>query len=308
MTNDAPKDLAASIRQRLLDMARRTGRPFNELLAYYGMERFLYRLSQSKHASSFVLKGALLLHALQGEEARSTSDIDLLGFGSDAPEAVAKRVRECLLVEVPPDGVLFDADSVNAEPIAEGADYQGVRVQVRGALGKMRLALQVDVGFGDALEPEPALIDYPVLLNFPAPKLLGYARESVVAEKFDAMVKLGATNSRMKDFGDLYGLSLTMPFDGVSLTKALEATLSKRGTRIQEALPLVLTPEFGLLSQKQTQWRSYLKKRQFAVRPPDSLEEVLNQIRLFLLPPVTALSQHTLFKKRWLPGGPWKDE
>ena len=308
MTNDAPKDLAASIRKRLLDRARKTDRPFNELLAYYGMERFLYRLSQSKHASSFVLKGALLLHVWQGEEARSTSDIDLLGFGSNAPEAVAQRIRECLLVVVPSDGIRFDAESVQAEPIAEGADDQGVRVQVQGMLGKMRLALQVDVGFGDTLEPEPVLIDYPVLLDLPAPKLFGYARESVVAEKFEAMVKLGAANSRMKDFGDLYGLSLTMPFDGARLARALEATLVKRGTRIQDALPLVLTPEFGLLPQKKTQWRSYLKKRRFAVRPPDSLEEVLKQIRLFLLPPVTALSQHTPFKKRWLPGGPWKDD
>ncbi len=308
MTKDAPKDLAASIRQRLLDIARRTGRPFNELLTYYGMERFLYRLSQSEHASSFILKGALLLHVWQGEGARSTSDIDLVGFGSNAPEAVAERVRECLLVEVPPDGVQFDTESVQAEPIAEGADYQGVRVQVRGLLGKMRLALQVDVGFGDALEPEPALVDYPALLDFPAPKLLGYARESLVAEKFEAMVKLGATNSRMKDFGDLYGLSLTMPFNGVSLTNALEVTLAKRGTRIQDVLPLVLTPEFVLLPQKKTQWRSYLKKRRFAVRPPDSLEDVLKQIRLFLLPPVIALSQHTPFKKQWLPGGPWRDD
>lgn len=307
MTRDSHKNLAASIRQRLLDKARKTGRPFNEMLSYYGMERFLYRLSQSTYASSFVLKGALLLHVWQGEAARSTSDIDLLGFGPNAPKAVAERVRECLMVDVEPDGINFDADSVRAEPITEGADYQGVRVQIRGALGKMQLTLQVDVGFGDALEPEPVSIDYPILLDLPAPKLLGYSRESLVAEKFEAMVKLGAANSRMKDFGDIYGLSLTTPFEGGRLQRAMEATLGKRGTIIEGALPLVLTPEFALLPQKETQWRSYLKKRRSGVKPPASLEEVLNSIRLFLLPPFVALQQHAQFKSHWLPGGPWQD-
>jgi hypothetical protein len=269
------------------------------------MERFLYRVSQSKHSSSFVLKGALLLHVWQGETARSTSDIDLLGFGSNSPEAVADRIRGCLLAEVPPDGILFDPEALRVEPIAEEAEYHGVRVHVPGLLGKMRLALQVDVGFGDALVPEPSLVDYPLMLDHPAPRLLAYARECLVAEKFEAMVKLGAANSRMKDFNDLYGLSRTMPFDGALLVKALDATLGKRGTVVLEALPLVLTPEFALLPEKVIQWRSYLKKKSFVVSPPESFAEVLASIRRFIIPPFTAIRQRTAFQEQWHPGGPW---
>ena len=233
-------------------------------------------------------------------------DIDLLGYGGNEPSAVADRIRECLLVDVPPDGIIFDTENVKAETIIEGAEYRGVRVRIVATLGKMRLPIQVDVGFGDALVAEPSLLKYPVLLDQPAPKILVYPRESLVAEKFETMIKMGAANSRMKDFGDLYALSLSQAFDGERLIKALDATFNNRGVDISENIPLVLTSEFAKLPQKEIQWKGYVKKRQFSIQPSASLAEVMLSLRGFLLMPFEALREGKSFPFQWLPGGPWK--
>ena len=222
------KNIAASVRQRLLNRAREDKRPFNELLQYYAMERFLFRLSQSDYAEQFILKGALMLRVWQSPEIRPTVDIDMLGKTDNDANAILDQMREILAVEVENDGVVFDAGSLQTEAITEDADYQGLRVRCRASLDRAQITLQVDIGFGDVVHPAPVKANFPILLDFPAPELLCYSRESAVAEKFEAMVKLAALNSRMKDFYDIWLLSRQFDFEAANLSEAIHRTLNKR--------------------------------------------------------------------------------
>ena len=201
------KNLPASVRQRLLDRARSGQRPFNELLQYYAMERFLYRLTRSAHAGRFILKGALMLRVWRSPEIRSTMDIDMLARTSNGEADILAQIREIMAVNVEPDGIVFDPASIQAERITEDADYEGIRIRFRALLDTARVTLQIDVGFGDIIYPGPEESDLPAMLDFPPPRLLCYSRESAIAEKFEAMVKLGVLNSRMKDFYDIWLLS-----------------------------------------------------------------------------------------------------
>ena len=208
------KNLPASVRQRLTNKARETDRPFQEVLQYFAMERFLYRLSRSRHADRFVLKGALMFTAWGAPASRPTKDIDLLARTDNAVEAVTAVMAEVCGQTVDADGLEFDVGSVAGEAIKEDADYPGVRVTFLVTLQNARVSMQIDVGFGDVVTPAATMTDYPVLLDFAAPHLLGYPRETVVAEKFEAMTKLGLLNSRMKDFYDLWLLARQFDFDG----------------------------------------------------------------------------------------------
>lgn len=207
MKRDALKDLSASVRARLTNLAKEQNEDFQELLSRYARERLLYRLSISEYQARFILKGALLFTSWTGSPHRPTRDLDLLGHGPTELALLEKAFREVCLVEVQPDGLEFQSDSVDGERIKEGENYEGVRLHLKVLLGNARIVLQVDVGFGDRVVPKPEDIDFPVLLDFPAPHLKSYPRETVVAEKFEAMVKLGMLNSRMKDFYDLWILS-----------------------------------------------------------------------------------------------------
>ena len=206
------KNIAASIHQRLLNVARETGRPFNEVLQYFAMERLLYRLSRSDHKDSFVLKGALLFRVWDIPDSRATRDIDFLAFLDNSPENLAVIFRDVCTIEGA-DGLVFDPDSVDARTIKEDADYEGVRVRFRSLLGKARITMQIDVGFGDKVHPGVVRADYPVILDLPAPVLRAYPPETVVAEKVEAMIHLGSLNSRMKDFYDVWRLSRQFEFD-----------------------------------------------------------------------------------------------
>ena len=204
---------AASVRQRLLNRARSEGRAFQELATLYAMERFLYRLGRSQHAELFVLKGGLMTMTWAGEYARLTRDIDLLGRGTNSIEAVVARIREVLALEVE-DGVRFDAEDVQGAQITAEAAHVGVRVVFPADFGGMALKMQIDVGFGDAVVPDPTWIAYPQLLDLGQPRLLGYPAEATLAEKLHAVVNLGFANSRMKDDYDLWTaqrLSITTP-------------------------------------------------------------------------------------------------
>ncbi len=222
------KNIAASVRQRLLNRARSDLRPFNELLQYYAMERFLYRLSKSKYANQFILKGALMLRVWEAPEHRPTMDIDMLGNVSNNQESIRLQIKKILAVDVHLDGLIFDAESVLSQRITEDADYQGVRVRFKGALGTARINVQIDIGFGDIFYPKAKKSELPTMLEYPAPKLLCYSRESAIAEKFEAMVKLGMLNSRIKDFYDIWMLSRQFDFDG-SLTWNPDALLFVSG-------------------------------------------------------------------------------
>ena len=302
MTKPGTKNIGASVRQRLLNKARETGRPFSELLQYFAMERFLYRLSKSEHADKFILKGALMLAAWKAPLLRPTMDIDVLGRTANDMEAILAIVKEiCAVVVEPEDGMVFNVATVQGERIAEAAEYEGVRVRFRATLDAARIPMQLDIGFGDVVVPAAIPTIYPTILDLPAPQLLGYSRETAVAEKFEAMVKLGELNSRMKDFFDLWLLSRSFDFDGPRLSEAIEKTFNRRGTVLPNGEPVALTGEFSGNPQKRAQWVGFI--RRMKLRDVPALTEIVDELRAFLLPAIQALSAREHFHFKWLASG-----
>ncbi|HPA47767.1 MAG TPA: nucleotidyl transferase AbiEii/AbiGii toxin family protein [bacterium] len=296
-----PKNIPASVRQRLLNRAKSDRRPFNELLQYYAMERFLYRLSQSVHVDRFILKGALMLRVWRSPELRPTMDIDMLGITSNREADIVAQVQDILTVDVEPDGLAFDPASIRAERISEDADYEGIRIRFLTALGSARINMQIDIGFGDIVYPEPEKSDFPTMLNSPAPRLLCYSRESSIAEKFEAMVKLGMLNSRMKDFYDIWLLSRQFDFDGADLAEAVRLTFERRGT----ALPAKIDAFTELfIEAKQTQWAAFWK-RLGEEHVPISFIEIAAAVDCFLSPIVAAFSSSKPKPTKWTAPGPW---
>jgi hypothetical protein len=256
-----------------------TGRPFAELFQYFAMERFLYRLTKSRHSDKFALKGALMLVAWRASAYRPTKDIDLLARMSNDVDSVASAIRDVCRQPVEADGIVFEAASVKARVIQESADYEGVRVTLIGLLQTARATMQIDVGFGDVVVPEPGLTEYPTILDFAAPRLLGYSRETTIAEKFEAMVYLAELFSRMKDFFDIWLLSRQFDFDGALLSEAVRRTFANRDTRIT-ATPVAWSPRFGGDAAKQTQWAGFLRKSRLD-NAPAKLREVTDAINDF---------------------------
>ncbi len=297
------KDLPASVRQRLTNKAKETNRPFQELLQYFAMERFLYRLAQSPHADKFTLKGALMFTAWGGPPSRPTKDIDLLARTDNAVESIVALMREVCSEEVEPDGLGFDIRNVAGKAIKEDANYSGVRVTFLVTLQNARVSMQIDMGFGDVVTPRATMATYPVLLDFPAPQLLGYPRETVISEKFEAMTKLGLFNSRMKDFYDLLVLSRQFDFDGPTLATAIQKTFANRNTVVLSH-PTALTPEFGGDASKQTQWQAFLRKSKLD-GVPVILQAVIDELVKFLGPLATAVEGGSAFEQQWIAGGPW---
>ena len=299
------KNVAASIRQRLLNEARTTGRPFNEILQYFAMERFLYRLSKSPHGEKFVLKGALMLATWEVSLTRPTKDIDLLGRVSNDIESIVGLVKEVCRQEVQPDGLVFDSTNVQGEHIAEEAEYEGVRVRFQGNLGTARVSMQIDVGFGDAVVPGPVTTDYPTILDLPTPRIRGYTRESVIAEKFHTMVRRGLLNSRMRDFFDVWTLSRQFDFDGRVLAAAVRETFARRDLEVA-ARPVALTKEFAEDTAKASQWQGFLRKSRLEGAPSE-LVAVVEAIAIFLGPVAEALHEGRGFEGRWEAPGPWSN-
>ena len=297
----SPRNVSASIRQRLLNRARSERRPFNELLQYFAMERFLYRLSQSAHADRYVLKGALMLQVWRSPDIRPTMDIDLLGRTSNAEAVLVRRVQDILAITVEPDGLVFDPTSIWTGRITEGADYEGLRIRFPGTLGTARIHMQVDVGFGDIVYPEPEVADFPTMLDFPAPRLLCYSRESAIAEKFDAMVKLGTLNSRMKDFYDIWLLSRQFDFNGPKLAEAIRLTFERRNTALPSAIEAFTEP---FLNDWQTQWAAFRNRLQ-QNHVPATLKEIGVSLDRFLSPVVAALAFDNPAPEHWSAPGPW---
>jgi len=298
------KDLSASVRQRLQNVAKADGRPFQEVLEYFAMERFLYRLSASPHAPRFTLKGALMFLAWHAPSTRPTRDIDLLGQMNHGVEVVVPVFREVCGQAVEPDGLSFDAESVVGEVINEDADYTGVRLTFLGWLQNARVSMQVDLGFGDVVTPAATMTEYPTILDFPAPRLLGYPKETAIAEKFEAMVKLGVLNSRMKDFYDIWSLSRQFEFEGASLLLAVKETFANRETKLPKE-PTALTDQFTNTPGKQAQWAGFLRKSRLT-NAPKALEQVIADLRPFLLPIAEAAGVGSDFSRHWTPSGPWR--
>jgi hypothetical protein len=251
---------SASVLAKLLDLAKRQNDDYNAVLSRFGLERLLHRLSLSPHANNFLLKGALLFPLWYQHAHRPTKDADLLGFGSDDSKELASVFQEIAAIELN-DGIVFDVESVRAEPIREDLPYGGTRIKLRGLIGSARCALQVDVGFGDAVTPGPETVDYPTLLpDFGVLTLRVYPMYTVIAEKFHAMVVLGMLNTRMKDFYDVMTIANRSDLDGSVLSRAIAATFSRRATPLPASLPTAFGPNFAESESKQLQWRAFLRK------------------------------------------------
>jgi Nucleotidyl transferase AbiEii toxin, Type IV TA system len=278
---------------------------FQRILTRYGGERLLYRLLHTADGHRFVLKGAVLWTAWEGAERRPTRDVDLLGPGRGTPETMAATFRTACAATVESDGLSFDATSVTATAIREDQDYEGVRVHALARLGSARIPVQVDVGFGDAVTPDPVVAILPPLLDFPPVRMKMYPPETVVAEKFEAMTRRGFGNTRLKDFYDLWILSETRDFDGGALAQALRATFDRRGTPLpSDVPPIALTPDFGADLVKRAQWEAFLDRNELSDAPRD-LGAVTDRLFAFLWPLVTDDDDRPAPRSRWLAGVAW---
>ncbi|MES3022920.1 MAG: nucleotidyl transferase AbiEii/AbiGii toxin family protein [Pseudomonadota bacterium] len=274
----ATKNVGASVRARLLNRARSDRLDFNLMLTRYALERLLYRLSVSKWSNEFLLKGALLFDLWFDQPQRPTRDIDLLGFGSAGLEHL-ETVFQDVCGQICDDGMVFDQASVRATEIRKDANYEGVRVTLLGVLDGARCAIQIDVGYGDAVTPAAENVSFPVVLDdMPAPQLRAYPVYTVVAEKYQAMVSLGIANTRMKDYFDLWILALHASIDSVILKEAIKATFERRGTPIPVNAPLGLSATFASDQRKQQQWKAFLSKNK--LKAPDLAEVVVVLVRL----------------------------
>lgn len=291
------KNVSASVRQRLLNKSRKEKRPFNEVLQYYAMERFLYRLSQSDRSKQFILKGALLLRVWHCSQYRPTMDIDMLGKTSNTPENITSLIREILQYNVIPDGIIFNSNSIKTENITEKAEYEGIRAIFTATLGTAKINMQIDIGFGDSVYPKPIKNILPCILNFPAPSLYCYSKESAIAEKFEAIIKLGLLNSRIKDFYDIWILSRQFDFSLSTLSKAVDKTFKQRGTTISEPIA-AFSEEF--VSSRQSMWKAF-RKRLRQDHLPESFHEIVTGILVFLRP---FIDNYTV-NMQWTPKGKW---
>jgi predicted nucleotidyltransferase component of viral defense system len=292
------KNLAASVQARLALRRAKTGEDFNVLLVRFSLERLLYRLSCSSHREQFVLKGAMLFALWEPTLHRVTRDLDLLGFGDPSQERLVVVFRELCRVEVECDGVEFDVNSVKTEDIRAPDEYAGIRVKLKARIGNAIIPLQVDIGFGDALRVAPEEITFPVLLGMAAPKLRAYRRETVIAEKLEAIVKLGMINTRFKDYFDLHFLAHKFSFEGVALSTAIAATFECRGTRFPEGLPVGLTSKFATDTAKIRGWVSFYRKivTKNAVPP---FTDVIQRLVEFLEPPLAAAAKGQPLDASW---------
>jgi hypothetical protein len=303
MTPGKPTNVAASVRQKLLNVIRETEEDPNLVWTRYTTERLLYRLSVSPNAGEFILKGALLFLVWAGKSYRPTVDIDLLGRGEDSSDRLVEVFRAVCGTNVEPDGVHFDPQTVTAAPIRREHEYHGQRVSLTASIGKARISVIIDVGFGDVVVPRAKKVQYPSLLGFPAPSIRAYPRETVVAEKFQAMVHLGIVNSRMKDFYDLHVLARDFAFNGKILAQAVKATFRRRKTDIPTKPPLALTDEFGHDEVKSTQWNAFIRKNRLENVP--GLMDLLSDLKGFLLPVMNAVADDAATPGNWKVGGPW---
>lgn len=297
---------AESVRQRLRNELRNRGEDVTLGLQRYAAERFLYRLGQSRHRERFVLKGAMLF-AIWGTAYRPTRDIDFTGYGSSDAQDVIAAFREICGTSDEVDQLAFDTQTITAEPIRDGSEYDGLRIRIRARLGESDITVQIDVGFGNAIVPGPAETEVRSILGDPPPRILAYPRESVVAEKLNAMVTLSERNSRYKDFYDLYAMANAFQFDKDTLVRAVRATFERRSTPIDAALPAPLTAPFYASVDRITQWRAYVTSKGLAGAPTD-FQQVGDLLTRFLQAVWVSLRAEGESAGSWPPGGPWSAE
>ena len=301
MSRNEIKNMAHAVNVRLKNLAVRKKIPFDYLLLRYALERFLFRLSVSPHAERFILKGASAFSVWLGPTFRVTRDADLYCSGNSDPEFLLRCFREICRQDVPPDGIAFDLSTIQASEIKKDQQYRGTRIVFNARIDQARVALQFDIGFGDSVFPAAEFMEYPVLLETEKPFIKVYPRCTVVAEKFEAMVTLGMKNSRLKDFFDIWLLSESFDFDLITLQQAVRRTFERRKTPLPTELPIALTEEFSMDKMKISQWNAFLRKIA-PERSPDSLEDAVQRIRVFLTP---VIQPHFAYPNTWKAAEGW---
>lgn len=296
-------NVGASVRARLGALAREKEINLELLLVRYAHERLLYRLGQSTYRQRFILKGAMLQTIWLADPFRPTRDLDLLGHGDSEPESLRTAFREILAIECD-DGVVFDLDGLSVEPIREETEYGGQRIETTARIAGARLKIRIDLGFGDAVTPDADEVAYPVLLDQPTPRIRAYPKETVVAEKLQAIVALGATNGRMKDFYDIWMMSRHFTFEAALLAKAIAATFARRRTPLPAGMPVGLSDEFATDAAAVRRWK-FFTTRNVLSEQPGSLVDAITALRGFLMPVVQLAGGSDADAILWPPGGPW---
>lgn len=298
------KNVVASVLARLRNVADQGGHSFNDVLQSYVIERFLARLAVSPEVETVLLKGALMLRVWGVPRARPTMDIDVLRRGAADRDTLAAIVRKCASMVDESDGVAFDADNMNVETIHEKGGYVGTRIRIPARLDNVRQVVQIDFGVGDAVYPSPVIIEYPVLLGGTPLKLRAYPVEAAIAEKFQAIVNLDLSNSRMKDFYDVWILSQALEFDGQELSRSIQATFERRETPIPIAPPAALTERFYGDAGHMRQWDAFVTR----IDEPSlrgALPTVISAVGAFLIPPAISAAERNPFRLRWMPRIGW---
>ena len=304
---DKTANLAASVSARLRNAARAKKTDYQLILRRYSIERLLYRLSISPYRDRFILKGAMLFTAWLEDPFRPTQDLDLLGHGDGPTSAVEATIRAICQTKVEDDGLVYEIEGMTVEPIRKDQQDGGVRVKTTASLGKTRIPVRIDIGFGDIITPSAHELEFPPLLSSKGPRVLAYPKETVVAEKLQAIVALGRANSRMKDFYDLLALSRLFCFDGQILTMSIRATFDQRMTAIPTNMPEGFGNAFIEDLDKQRQWRAFVRREPLLIDAP-SLKESIREITSFMLPPLKAAALRINFSSKWINGGPWSTQ
>jgi predicted nucleotidyltransferase component of viral defense system len=300
-------NVAASVRQRLSAIQGKTGRDYQGLMVQYALERLLYRLSVSPHRDHFLVKGAMLFTIWNGSPHRMTRDLDLLGSGDPDIGRLVSIFKDLASLPVEDDGVAFDPDTVRGKDIRAEARYSGCRIEMLARLDSARLQLQIDIGFGDDYLDKADEVTLPSLLGMPAPQFKAYRRETVLAEKLEAMVQLGLLNSRLKDYYDCWFLGRNFPFDGEELSQSIAATFKRRATPLSPDLPRGLGKDYWSDPSRIAAWKAFWKKAGTGEEQPE-LEHVAGFIAEFLGPPLLAAARSESFAHFWPTGGPWADQ
>ncbi|TDS32300.1 nucleotidyl transferase AbiEii/AbiGii toxin family protein [Halanaerobium congolense] len=291
------KNIAASVMGRLRNISKELNIPFNLAMQLYAQERFLYRLSKSEYKDNFLLKGGLLLYSMDQFKGRPTKDIDfLLKNQNNNPNNIKKIIKKIIKIKVE-DGISFDLNKIKSRSINEGANYKGQRIKIVTLIGNARVHLQIDIGFGDVVVPEPVKIQYPKLLDFDGPEIIAYSLETVIAEKFDAMISLALLNSRMKDFYDIFQLMSKKKYESKILKKSIKETLKKRNTELDSDL-IVFSEKLKNDSQKNKQWQLFLKRIK---KDNLSFDFVINNIEKFLSPIYNSILSEREINSTWDP-------
>jgi len=296
---------SASVHAKLKNKADEAKQPFQEILQYYAMERFLYRFSKSPHSNDFVLKGGLMIYGLGVPMRRPTRDIDFLGNTKETKENVSSIIRDILSISVPDDGMVFNVDTLKISETQIDADNNGLRATFIGYLGQSSIPMQIDVGYSDALATNAINIDYPVILvGTDSPRLKGYPLEAIVSEKLHAMVRFAELNSRWKDYYDIWLISNTFEFESHKLEEAIQMTFNTRATKVPSVIPPGLIDDFA--SGNEANWKGFLHKNRFQHEEIEELKSITRKIWLFLKYPLQELeSGRQVNSKRWLPGKGW---